>query len=440
MASPSLASSLETFAELVATIETGGNDIADFSTETGDDGNTVATATTEIPIFDDGVADDVDIDIELEEITESGIVVDIQMSARNARGHGDTGGEVADDEGDALTDEVENDDVSHGADQQHSDGAEEGSESDSIEELAEEPVEASASLADSDVTTEGDEVECHSADTKPTDQAGEVGNDATVEADGQEADVEASDGATEVAAQDQGSVDGSSGGPKEELAGDLEPYQDPERLQKVYEAHDTFTEMTEALDVDVTPQTVRRYMIEHEIHEPEPQTAHLLKQVAESGVNFETEETATDGDTSTETSRQNSTDIEETPVDPGATDGSNSVIEGRTATDGGKPKDGTSKDEDAADFEPLPIDQLEEKVNLPDGLCLEEVCEAARDAMTLYDVERTLDIDRSTAREVLHECNLLDMVTGRVSDGRPMKTDEEIHARVTDAVTGVPAE
>lgn len=45
-------------------------------------------------------------------------------------------------------------------------------------------------------------------------------------------------------------------------------YRDPERLRTVYEEYDTFAEMTEALDVDVTPQTVRRYMIKYGIHEP----------------------------------------------------------------------------------------------------------------------------------------------------------------------------
>ncbi|WP_137285787.1 hypothetical protein [Halorussus salinisoli] len=50
------------------------------------------------------------------------------------------------------------------------------------------------------------------------------------------------------------------------------PYRDPERLQEVYEEYDTFDEMTDALDVDVTSQTVRRYMIKHDIHTPASET------------------------------------------------------------------------------------------------------------------------------------------------------------------------
>ncbi|WP_135855105.1 hypothetical protein [Halorussus salinus] len=53
---------------------------------------------------------------------------------------------------------------------------------------------------------------------------------------------------------------------------DLPPYQDPDRLQAVYDEHETFKEMTDALDVEVSAQTVRRYMIKYGIHEPASNT------------------------------------------------------------------------------------------------------------------------------------------------------------------------
>lgn len=46
------------------------------------------------------------------------------------------------------------------------------------------------------------------------------------------------------------------------------PFKDPELLQEVYDTHDTFAEMAEALDMHVTGETVRRYMIDHDIHKP----------------------------------------------------------------------------------------------------------------------------------------------------------------------------
>lgn len=51
--------------------------------------------------------------------------------------------------------------------------------------------------------------------------------------------------------------------------GDAPAYRDPDVLREVYAEYDSFTEMTEALGVDVAPQTVRRNMIKHGIHDPE---------------------------------------------------------------------------------------------------------------------------------------------------------------------------
>lgn len=49
---------------------------------------------------------------------------------------------------------------------------------------------------------------------------------------------------------------------------DVPPFRDPELLATVYESCETFAEMAEALEMDVTAETVRRYMIDYDIHEP----------------------------------------------------------------------------------------------------------------------------------------------------------------------------
>jgi len=59
-------------------------------------------------------------------------------------------------------------------------------------------------------------------------------------------------------------------------------YQDPERLEAVYETNETFDEMKEALDVDVTAQTVRNYMIKHGIHDPKPRPDRVLESIQAS--------------------------------------------------------------------------------------------------------------------------------------------------------------
>lgn len=46
-------------------------------------------------------------------------------------------------------------------------------------------------------------------------------------------------------------------------------HHDPVRLREAYETCETFKEMTDALGVDVTPQTVRNQMIQRGIHEPD---------------------------------------------------------------------------------------------------------------------------------------------------------------------------
>lgn len=49
---------------------------------------------------------------------------------------------------------------------------------------------------------------------------------------------------------------------------EVPPFKDPELLAAVYESCDTFAQMAEEIDMDVTGETVRRYMIQHDIHEP----------------------------------------------------------------------------------------------------------------------------------------------------------------------------
>jgi hypothetical protein len=45
-----------------------------------------------------------------------------------------------------------------------------------------------------------------------------------------------------------------------------------------------------------------------------------------------------------------------------------------------------------------------------------DLCEAVDDASTLYDVQKRLELDRETARSVLSEYDLLELVHGRVAD------------------------
>lgn len=56
--------------------------------------------------------------------------------------------------------------------------------------------------------------------------------------------------------------DDESAGPERPL------HRDPERLRELYHSHSSFAEIAGTIDEDVSAETIRRYMIEHEIHEP----------------------------------------------------------------------------------------------------------------------------------------------------------------------------
>ena len=49
---------------------------------------------------------------------------------------------------------------------------------------------------------------------------------------------------------------------------DVPPFKDPDLLAEVYDSCETFAEMADTLEMDVTAETVRRYMIDYDIHEP----------------------------------------------------------------------------------------------------------------------------------------------------------------------------
>jgi len=86
-----------------------------------------------------------------------------------------------------------------------------------------------------------------------------------------------SDGSTEHAPElvdataESESDDGSASAASGVSARDREvpPFKDPDLLATVYDSCDTFAEMAAELEMDVTAETVRRYMIDYDIHEPD---------------------------------------------------------------------------------------------------------------------------------------------------------------------------
>lgn len=150
------------------------------------------------------------------------------------------------------------------------------------------------------------------------------------------------------------------------------PYDDVEYLRAIYEQFDTFSEMRETFEMDVSTETVRRYMIDAGIHDP----------------------------TSYETAA-------------GAAAGS---LPGRDAGDGDAVEP-SSTGERGAPAGSIPDEQLvTDGIGLPDDLTLEDVLDAVVESSTVYEVTRTLQLDQRRTREILEHLDLLNLVMHRVSD------------------------
>jgi hypothetical protein len=152
---------------------------------------------------------------------------------------------------------------------------------------------------------------------------------------------------------------------------DVPPFRDTELLREVYESCDTFAEMTEVLDMDVTAETVRRYMVDHGIHEP------------------------------------------------------NSY---RTGGDGAD-----APTADAEDDQHPPV-VLPDGIGLPDDVTVDSFIETIKRSNTIYEVKRDVGIEQEDALEMLKELNLIDLVVGRLAtEAQRDIRREEIIERLREA-------
>ncbi|MFC7077234.1 hypothetical protein [Haloarcula halophila] len=161
-------------------------------------------------------------------------------------------------------------------------------------------------------------------------------------------------------------------GPGAGDTGGVPAYKDPERLREVYEENNSFAEMKDALDVDVTAQTVRRNMIKHGIHEPETNA-------------------------------------------------------GAEADDSPEPDDARP----AAEPESRAFDDAD----LPEGITPEDVRDAAAESSSLHGAQLALDLDMSETRSLLKELGVLEHVTGRIADHEDDPDPAEIERQIYDSLT-----
>ncbi|ELZ89113.1 hypothetical protein [Haloferax sulfurifontis] len=184
-------------------------------------------------------------------------------------------------------------------------------------------------------------------------------------------------------------------------------HHDPVRLREVYETCETFKEMTAALGVDVTSQTVRNQMIRRGIHEPESY-GQSTETTASSG-------TSDAGDGARTPEPRVADDESSAGADPPA------EARGEAAADPTGP----------VDLPPLPASVASLDCST------EDVCAAVAGAKTLYEVERRLGLDRAEVRDVLTALDLLDLVTGRMARrDRSAASPADVRTRVRAAFDG----
>ncbi|WP_367175296.1 hypothetical protein [Haloarcula rubripromontorii] len=167
------------------------------------------------------------------------------------------------------------------------------------------------------------------------------------------------------------------------------PYEDTDYLQALYDGCDNFREIAEKIQMDVSSETVRRYMIEADIHVPNTYDTS----------SDDEEEPSTESDAPDEGANQSgAVDADETVA----------VVEPVSAESSGP------TDEPVGE---LPDEQLvTDGIGLPADVQLQDIADAVVESDTVYEVQRRLDLDRGRTRDLLEELNLLDLVLCRLTD------------------------
>ena len=196
-------------------------------------------------------------------------------------------------------------------------------------------------------------------------------------------------------------------------------YKDPEALQAAYDACDTFPEMTDALDADVTSETVRRYMVEYDIHDPTETTPQA------GGLSLSDVPSESDADSDVDAEAAPSADSDppdDQPADGGQPEepdglGSRSVADLLAEVD--------SKDSD----DNLVADGL----GISQDLTVAELARTVTQSTSLHEVTQRLDLSQTHARRLLSELDLLDLVTHRLAANQIRVSNAEIKRRISAA-------
>ena len=230
----------------------------------------------------------------------------------------------------------------------------------------------------------------HSADTSESDDASFTGSavsDSESVSDGDADSQESlqSDGASTADTQSNREADSEPDPFTAARDDSVPPYEDTDYLQALYDECDNFRTIAEQIQMDVSSETVRRYMIEAGIHVPNTYNTS----------SDDEEDPSVESEASDEDAAQSGAVDEDEQIsaaEPVSAEASGSVGE-------------------------LPDEQLvTDGIGLPADVQLEDVADAVVDSDTVYEVQRCLHLDRGQTRDLLEQLNLLDLVLCRLAD------------------------
>jgi len=233
-------------------------------------------------------------------------------------------------------------------------------------------------------------------------------------------------------------------------------YKNPDALQAVYEQYSSFPKMTEALEVDVTSETVRRHMIEYDIHDPNdtrPKSYMDAMESEETGDHTDTTESHAAATTATETespadsnpetgvvAANKKTDTSSGVGDEGATqeatsavtDGGNVTVNGATK---GSPFATTLVTEVVAEVSPQQCadSAVKTDIDLPDTLTVAELADAINQSQTVHGVTQHIGVSRSVAKQFLQKFGLIDYVSHRLAADQITVSPDEVVRRINAA-------
>ncbi|ADB62810.1 hypothetical protein Htur_3955 (plasmid) [Haloterrigena turkmenica DSM 5511] len=272
-------------------------------------------------------------------------------------------------------------------------------------------------------------------------------------------------------------------GTSSELTGSstVPAYKDPDALRAVYEEYDTFPEMTEALGADVTSETVRRYMVEYDIHDPND-TRQIHKHTSpdqnerdlsggdsageeessesngtpletvgdESTVTFDADPSkdSTEAGISVTATSERSPTIETDESDTPPVTGEDDYVENGhgDASENGDGEAATTDIGDTSVAELLTESTSEDGDNsliadgfgIPKDLTVDELTTIVNESTTIYEVKTRLDVNQNHARRLLKETALIDLVTQRIGAEQISVTPREVRRRIDSSSSATP--